>query len=323
MWEHFNESPNPNACKYGMQSCIQAYSKYFHIYFLFHSPDLDPPVLSDCISTFFLIIHVMHFCAVLCSLPFRRVHLLISLKRRENSRFLSTAQQPSSPLGNDSAASLLVRAPLCHANCFVFWHSRSSQASFPSKRQLRKRKKRSFLSISKLSFWNSLSPCWKGKCYVLVDLWRQGQRVGFSIRGLFVCVGWTVSSCNNGLSGYSGKLNWQNWMVTILHASQGYWSLYVSDNRCTCECSFVQSTEQCWSFGRIIGHFYCGGVLSACFFHATFWSCFKRQNMVEIKLRSSFFLKFGGSHLICKLPVRLSTQNNILLLKKATSHGSC
>ncbi len=80
-------------------------------------------LISACFLTVLVPLFDIHKCiTVLCNVPRPqgRLHLPVSPERRENSRFLSTAQQPSSPLGNNSAASLLVRTPLCHANCFVF-----------------------------------------------------------------------------------------------------------------------------------------------------------------------------------------------------------
>lgn len=100
--------------------------------------------LSDCISTF---IWYSQNALVCCATfhhhhhslnppppPQGKLHLPVSPKRRENCRFLSTAQQPSSPLGNNSTASLLVRTPLCHANCFVFLRLSLFQ-SIPSERK--------------------------------------------------------------------------------------------------------------------------------------------------------------------------------------------
>lgn len=119
--------------------------------------------LPDCISTF--IWYSQN--ALLCCVTFLTLRggytLPVSPERGENSRFPSTAQQPSSPPGNNSTASLLVRTPLCHANCFVFFlRFCSSKATPLSRRQFgrRKKKKRSFFPFSKFILWNSLSPCW-------------------------------------------------------------------------------------------------------------------------------------------------------------------
>lgn len=133
-----------HAFKLAMQNCIQAH---------WNTHTVSPlSSLSQFLSSFhtFLCcltvlvtlfdIHKMHYCAVQPFSPQGRLHFPVSPERRD-SRFLSTAQQPSSPPGNNSTASLLVRTPLCHANCFVFWCFRSSQAFPLSKRQFGRGKK--------------------------------------------------------------------------------------------------------------------------------------------------------------------------------------
>lgn len=125
-----------------MQSCIQAQ----HLYLLSLPQSVFSLIsasvlLFDCIITLYLIFTKR--ITVLYNIPHLqgRLNLLVSPERRLNSVFLSTAQQLSSPLGNNSAASLLVRTHLCHAHCFVFWHSRCSQASSQRKIKFLRRKK--------------------------------------------------------------------------------------------------------------------------------------------------------------------------------------
>lgn len=172
-------------------------------------------LLSDCISTFIWYSQTALLCRAAFLIP-RGGYTCRFLQREEriadsspllNSRPVLWATTPPPPL--------LVRTPLCHANCFVFFFDTLPLLKHPlwAKGSLKgEEKKRSFLSVSKFSLWNSLSPCGWGKC-----------TGGFMTTGSKVWV-FQPSSCNDHLSGYSWDTNWHNRVLFIMTASESYWS---------------------------------------------------------------------------------------------------
>lgn len=106
-------------------------------------------LLSDCISTFIWYSQTALPCRAAFLIP-RGGYTCRFLQREEriadsspllNSRPVLWATTPPPPL--------LVRTPLCHANCFAFffWHSPSPQASSLCKRQFERRGEKKVFSL--------------------------------------------------------------------------------------------------------------------------------------------------------------------------------
>lgn len=152
-----------------------------------------PLQLFDCFITIYLIF--TKCITVQYNIPHLqgRLNLLVSPERRENSGFLSTTQQPSIPLGNNSAASLLVRTHLCHANCFVFWHPSCSKA-FSLRKGKFSRGKCCYIFIQGLQL-----------CSVLELQSPQSQL----LKSQDISLGWSMASnTSNGFENLSPSLNW-------------------------------------------------------------------------------------------------------------------
>lgn len=251
-----------------MESCIQTHlntfilyhSLFCHLSFFFLLSVFS--LLSDCISTFIWYSQNV----LLCCATF------LTLKGGYTRQFLQREESiadfpplPSSPRGKNSAASLLVRTPLCHANCFVglfflflfYLCSRSSRESPLSKRQLGRRKK-VFSSHLKIKPLKKFEPM---------------------LIGEMLCPGWFMTTGSKGwvfqLRAFCGcgmgsvQLEWKIGRSSMFQS----WVLYTHDWVIEC-CMFliigvcvsvlflVVSAVQCWSPGRILGHFHSCIVLS-------------------------------------------------------------
>lgn len=161
-------------------------------------------LLSDCISTFIWYSQTALPCRAAFLIP-RGGYTCRFLQREEriadsspllNSRPVLWATTPPPPL--------LVRTPLCHANCFVFFFltlSLSSSILSVQKAVWKERRKKGLFSLFQNSAFETV---WAhaDRGNVLVDLWLQGQRFGFS-NPLAVMTIWVViAGIQTGTTGW-------------------------------------------------------------------------------------------------------------------------
>ena len=181
-----------------------------------------------------------------CKLPHPqgKLHLPVPPESRENSRFPSIAQQPSSPPGNNSAASRLSEH-LFAMQIALFFVKLSLFLSPPSEpKAVWKKKKGIFLPFQNAFFETVWAHADRGKAKSWWIYDHKVKGLGSPTGNSWWGAEWALSADKTEWLIIAGNKNWQRWLVLIMSDLQGYRLLCDSENRCMCECEFPCSVSR-------------------------------------------------------------------------------